>query len=157
MFGLGTLKTAFLSAVICICLILQAIIGLTSHSGTRWPFISYPMYGQSRLDGERIRDYITYVILDDGKSAQFNAEKHGFSFWIFRKNYISPLIHGFFDDGGMAPLVRVLCEVYPTIARLEVHDIGVSVGRDGPAYVTPELKGSVDIECEEGREHASLE
>ena len=157
MFRSGALKTAFLSAVICICLLLQAIIGLTFHSGTRWPFVSYPMYGQSRLDGERIRDYTTYAVLDDGKKIQFNAEEYGFSFWIFRKNYIIPFVHGLFDDGEMASLVRVLCTVNPTIARLQVYDIGVSVGRNGPTYGEPELKGLTDIECAGSSAHADLE
>jgi len=144
---ISNLKIFAISAFIVTCLGLQAIVGSTYHAGSRWPFVSYPMYANSKQDGDRVTDYTLSAHYADGSTKTVSAEGLGLSFWIMRQNYITPMIKGDFETLGDSA-VAIICDTYGSdIDRLDVFDIGVAVGQQGAVYSDPALIATNDVSC----------
>lgn len=142
-------KQLALSGFIGFVLVAQAVVGLTYHGGTRWPFLSYPMYAEDHNRGDRIDNYSLTAHYRDGRTQVIETGELGLSFWIFRKNYITPIING--ETAGLeSGAMTLICDIYGTdIDRLEVSDIGVSVGQSGAVYGEPAFVASADVACRE--------
>lgn len=136
------------SAFILVVLTLQAVVGLTYHGGSRWPFISYPMYAGARHEGDRLNDYTLMAVARDGIEQAVDPARLGMAFWIFRKNVVAPiLIDG--DASEIAAITGQICEdAGRDLVRLVVYDTGIVVGRNGPVHETPAPRASIDISCD---------
>jgi hypothetical protein len=141
-------KRASISCVILLVLSAQAYRGLTSHGPAAWPIISYPMYAWAKAEGQRMQDYTLTAVFYNGREIPNFEEQLGVPFWLLRENVTMPIVNGRFNSEESKQSLRVLCEKSDQmIVRLDVFDIGVSVGRGGIVYGEPMKAGSVDIDC----------
>lgn len=139
------------TGIIFVSLTVQLIVGLTYHGGTRWPFLSYPMYATSVEENSRLADYTVRVVSRDGNVYSVDPDKDlGLTFWIFRKNYIRPIIDGTAQADTLS-ISGPFCAAFgPNISRLEVYDIGVVVTKKGAEYLEPGFVAARNVNCPVG-------
>lgn len=137
-----------ISAVIVFVLGAQFIIGFTYHAGTRWPFISYPMYSGAKYDGDRLDDFNLRVFLDRSESYEtVGPSEMDMSYWIFRKNIIVPINR---DQGlDRRNLSIKFCENYGAAdyIHLKLYDIGAFISKSGLSYDEPRLISEKELNC----------
>lgn len=126
----------------------QLVIGFTYLGKRSWPIIAYPMYRTAHHDGERLdHDWRTFVVFEDGQRRPVDRVALGMDFWLFYKNVVDAIIRGAGDEPG-AVAAHYCPQQQGRSLILEVEDLGVGIGRDGPVFdLEPQLLGAVRLPC----------
>lgn len=143
-----SIAKAGISALLLIVLGTQFVVGFTYHAGTRWPFISYPMYSGAKYDGDRLNDFTVRVFLDDSESYEIvSSEDMGLGYWIFRKNIILPIRKE--DELNRKNLNIKFCPKYPGAKniKVELYDIGAFISKSGLYFDEPKFVARKEINC----------
>jgi hypothetical protein len=127
-----------ISAIVVVILSTQLIAGFGITGRWGWPLLNYPMYNTARFEGDRLNhEYEVYAVLSDTTRTKVVPADVGMDhFHIFRANVVMSIrdkrLH------LLAPVLRHYCEKHDDrVTKLQVEDVGVAIGRDGPVEGLP--------------------
>lgn len=134
---------SIIGAILCS----QLIIGFAYRGKRSWPIIAYPMYRTPHFEGDRLdHDWTTLAIFDDGSQVEVERKDLGMPFWIFYKNIVNGILQGNVQE--LRPVAAAYCRSGAAEVTLEVRDLGVAIGRDGPVYgLAPRTLASRTVPC----------
>jgi hypothetical protein len=136
------------SVVIVVILLTQLVVGFVDTGRWGWPMLAYPMYKTAHFEGERLDHELTaYAVLADLSRVEIKRSDLGMGFWISWYNVVQPIRHGNLD--GLAGLVQRYCQEFDNqVSKLEVQDLGIAIGRDGPVEgLPPQVLFETEVSC----------
>ncbi|HEX5079892.1 MAG TPA: hypothetical protein VFV80_12140 [Geminicoccaceae bacterium] len=146
--GGETLGRLAVSVIVVVILAAQLVVGFVDTGKWGWPILAYPMYKTAHFEGERLNhDFASYVVLSDSNRVEIKRRDLGMDFWIYWYNVVQPIRHGRLD--ALAGLVEHYCqELDGQVIRLEVEDLGIAIGRDGPVEGLPrQVLFATEVSC----------
>lgn len=144
------LATSFVSLVLVVVLGSQAVASLFDTGRRGWPIVTYPMYKTAHHEGEPVLyDARTYAVLSDGRRIRLTRDDLGMSFWVYWYNVVLPIQDR--RTAALRPLIERYCEAHAgEVVRLELEDMGLVIGHDGPTEVAPRVFANTPVRCSRG-------
>jgi hypothetical protein len=136
------------SVVVVVILLTQLVVGFVDTGRWGWPMLAYPMYKTAHFEGERLdHELTTYAVLADLSRVEIKRSDLGMGFWIYWYNVVQPIRHGNLD--ALAGLVQHYCQEFDNqVSKLEVQDLGIAIGRDGPVEgLPPQVMFETEVSC----------
>jgi hypothetical protein len=144
----GVLERLLVSAVIVAILSAQLVAGFVDTGRWGWPILAYPMYETAHFEGERLdHELTTHAVLADSRRVEIKRSDLDMGFWIYWYNVVQPIRHA--DLDRLAGLIQHYCREYDNqLIRLEVQDLGIAIGRDGPVEgLPPQVLFATAVSC----------
>jgi hypothetical protein len=147
--GSVRLLKAVVTAFIAVTLLSQFVIGFSYHGGHAFPILSYPMFSQAHVDGERLNDYTVYVSADEGPEDAYDLERMQMGWPLYQKVVAGPVIKGEKPD-LIKDLAASVCEAHGAeVVTFKAYDSGYHISRSGPVEGDKKLMGSLELVCDE--------
>jgi hypothetical protein len=138
----------FVSTIIVIILSTQLVAGFGETGRLGWPLLPYPMYSQAHFEGDRLNhDPTTWAVLVDSSRVEIKRSDLAMDFMIYFNNVVQPIRRGELDR--FAWLLQRYCAKFDNkVTKLEVQDLGIAIGRDGPVEgLPPQVLYETEVTC----------